>query len=170
MEKSRDGALTGQEPRQLVVFELADETYGVDIYQVREIIRVPDVTKIPKTPAFVEGVINLRGGVIPVLDLRRRFDMPSFDGSDDARIVIVELGQHLVGMRVDRVTEVLRVEAGRVEPPSPYVTSVDSRFVVGIARLGEELVILLDLDLLLHDDEKRQLGKMAETLVETSPS
>src|SRR5690625_5140003 len=100
MNETTAGTAAGEQ-RQLVVFELAEETYGVDIYQVREIIRVPQVTKVPQTPDFVEGVINLRGGVIPVLDLRRRFGIASQDASDDARIVIIELGEQLVGMRVD---------------------------------------------------------------------
>lgn len=145
------------EPRQLVVFELAGETYGVDIYQVREIIRVPELTKVPKTPDFIEGVINLRGGVIPVLDLRRRFGMVPRDTSADARIVIVELEDQLVGIRVDGVSEVLRAERSQIEPPSPYIISLDSQFVTGIARLDDKLIILLDLNLLLHREEKEQL-------------
>lgn len=145
------------EQRQLVAFELADETYGVDIYQVREIIRVPEVTRVPKAPDFVEGVINLRGGVIPVLDLRRRFGMEPLDGSDDARIIIVELGEQLVGMRVDGVSEVLRAEADQIEPPSPYIVNVESQFVTGIARVGDKLVILVDLNLILAREEKEQL-------------
>lgn len=152
---------TGQQ-RQLVVFDLGDEAYGVDIYQVREIIRVPDITRVPRTPDYVEGVINLRGGVIPVLNLRRRFDMGLEGASDDARIVIVELEDQLVGMRVDGVSEVLRIEGEQVEPPSPYIVNVDSQFVTGIARLDEQLVILLDLNRVLMRDEREQLQAVAE--------
>lgn len=158
------------DPRQLVVFELADETYGVDIYQVREIIRVPEVTRIPRTPDFVEGVINLRGGVIPVLDLRQRFGLPPRDASNDARIVIVELGDQRVGMRVDRVSEVLRAEGGQIEPPSPYIAGSDTRFVTGIARLGDALVILLDLNLILLKEEIEQISDVAETAAQSVPS
>lgn len=162
--------MRGDEPRQLVVFELADETYGVDIYQVREIIRVPNVTKIPRTPDFVEGVINLRGGVIPVLDLRQRFGLPPRDVSNDARIVIVELGDQRVGMRVDRVSEVLRAEAGQIEPPSPYIAGADTRFVTGIARLGDALVILLDLNLILLQEEMERIGEVADMLTGSAAS
>jgi len=156
-------ATAGSQTRQLVVFALAGETYGVDIYQVREIIRVPDVTKVPKTPDFIEGIINLRGGVIPVLDLRRRLGMDSRDVSREARIVIVELADELIGMRVDGVSEVLRIEAQQIEPPSPYIINIDSQFVSGIARLNERLIILLDLNMLLRSEDRAELRKAAET-------
>lgn len=148
------------QPRQLVVFTLAGETYGVDIYQVREIIRVPNVTKVPEAPDFIEGVINLRGGVIPVLDLRRRLGMENMEGTAASRIIIVELADALIGMRVDGVSEVLRVEAGQIEPPSPYIVDVDSQFVTGIARVGDNLILLLDLNRVLHPkglDQLRQI-------------
>lgn len=154
----------GAQTRQLVVFTLAGETYGVDIYQVREIIRVPDVTKVPKAPDFVEGVINLRGGVIPVLDLRRRFGMASQEASADARIVIVELADELIGMRVDGVSEVLRLDADKIEPPSPYIVNVDSQFVSGIARIDDHLILLIDLNLILHPEEQEELKDVALTL------
>lgn len=151
----------GSQSTQLVVFTLAGETYGVDIYQVREIIRVPDVTRVPNAPDYVEGIINLRGGVIPVLDLRRRFGMPPQDVSSDSRIVIVELADKLVGMRVDGVTEVLRIEATQIEPPSPYIVTIESQFVTGIARVNDNLILLMDLNLVLNPKEHDELQQIA---------
>jgi len=113
-EKEVAGSL---ESSQCVVFSLGDEWYGVDIFQVREIIRVPPVTKIPGAPYWAEGVINLRGGVIPVLDLRKRFGMPPGPEDADRRIVVVELGDQTIGIVVDGVSEVLEIEAGAIEPP-----------------------------------------------------
>src|ERR687888_2756041 len=105
--------------QQLVVFQLGAELYGVEIARVHEIIRLQAVTRVPRAPAFVEGVINLRGKVIPVVDLRRRFGLPPAEHTRASRIVVVELGDHVVGITVDGVSEVLRVDTATVEPPSP---------------------------------------------------
>src|SRR5690625_4204069 len=91
------------EYREVVVFSVADETYGVDIHQVREIIRVPEITRVPRTPDFVEGVVNLRGSVIPVLDLRKRFGFESISQNKEQRIVVLEMDDQIVGMIVDSV-------------------------------------------------------------------
>lgn len=158
----------GSHTRQLVVFSLAGALYGVDIAQVREIIRVPDITRVPKTADFVEGIINLRGGVIPVLNLRSRFKLAPDDAADEERIVIVELGGELIGIRVDGVSEVLRIDADLVEPPSQYIVNVDTQFVVGIARVEDDLIVLLDLKLLLRpseQDELRQATAVAARIV-----
>lgn len=155
-------AVSGSRTQQLVVFRVAGEAYGVDIYQVREIIRVPEITKVPKTPGYVEGIINLRGGVIPVLDLRRRLGMDSQGATRDARIVIVELAHQQVGMLVDGVSEVLRIEAEHIEPPSPYIASAEAQFVTGIARLNDALILVLDLNLLLEPAEQQQLRQVAQ--------
>jgi len=104
--------------RQLVVFSLGQESYGVDIYRVREIIRVPAITRVPRAPEYVEGVINLRGGVIPVIDLRKRFGMEKGEVTDERRIVVAELGSQTVGVIVDGVSEVLEVNEADIAPPS----------------------------------------------------
>ncbi|HLT57260.1 MAG: chemotaxis protein CheW [Limnochordales bacterium] len=154
----------GSGTHQLVVFKLAGESYGVDIYQVREIIRVPEITKVPQTPDFVEGIINLRGGVIPVLDLRRRLGMGAQDASRDARIVIVELGDQRVGMLVDGVSEVLRIGAEQIEPPSPYIMNADAQFVTGIARLQDALILVLDIHRLLNPAEQQEMKDLVEAV------
>ncbi|MFO7311277.1 MAG: chemotaxis protein CheW [Bacillota bacterium] len=152
--------------KQLVVFRLAGELYGVDIHQVREIIRVPEITRVPRTPDFVEGVINLRGSVIPVLDLRKRFGMPPGAADADRRIVVVEMGEQTLGVIVDAVSEVLRLEGDRIEPPSPYIVSLDTQYITGIARLDDRLVILLDLNRVLHDHERDELERLEERVAD----
>jgi len=155
-QRTTDVAMIGDE-RQLVVFQLGAELYGVEISRVHEIIRLQSVTRVPKAPGFVEGVINLRGKVIPVVDLRRRFGLPTADHTRASRIVVVELGDQVVGIVVDGVSEVLRVNTATVEPPSPVVAGIDSEYLHGIAKLTDRLVILLDLDRILARDERRAL-------------
>jgi purine-binding chemotaxis protein CheW len=154
--QAMDAANTGDE-QQLVVFELGAEFYGVEISRVHEIIRLQSVTHVPRAPSFVEGVINLRGKVIPVVDLRRRFGLPSGEHTRASRIVVLEIGDQVVGVIVDGVSEVLRVNTATVEPPSPVVAGIDSEYLQGIAKLPERLVILLDLDRVLAREERRAL-------------
>ena len=155
-----DLAASGDE-QQLVVFQLGAELYGVEIARVHEIIRLQTVTRVPHAPAFVEGVINLRGKVIPVVDLRRRFGLPLADHTRASRIVVVEIGDQVVGIVVDGVSEVLRVNKGTIEPPSPVVAGIESDYLHGIAKLPERLVILLNLDRVLARDERRALETAA---------
>jgi len=142
---------------QLVVFMLTKEHYGVRIAVVESIIKLQPITAVPCSPAFVEGVTNLRGRVLPVIDLRKRFGLPAGESTKDTRIVVVEMNGTLVGMIVDAVSEVLRVPAESVEPPSPIMTTVDSAFITGIAKVGERLIILLDLEKVLSPEEKADL-------------
>jgi purine-binding chemotaxis protein CheW len=151
---------TGEE-RQLVVFQLGAELYGVDIARVHEIIRLQSVTRVPGASSFVEGVINLRGKVIPVVDLRRRFGLTMADHTRASRIVVVEIGDQVVGIIVDGVSEVLRVPMSTLEPPSPVVAGIDSEYLHGIAKLPDRLVILLDLDRVLAREERRALETAA---------
>jgi len=136
--------------RQLVVFDLAGEAYGVNIGTVREIIRMQAVTHVPETPDFVEGVINLRGRVIPVVDLRKRFALATSEHTSDSRIVVVDIAGHDIGVIVDAVTEVLRVAGASIEPASALITTEDSYYMDGIAKIGDRLLILLDLDRVLQ--------------------
>ena len=142
---------------QLVVFMLAKEHYGMRIAVVESIIKMQPITAVPRAPVFVDGVTNLRGRVLPVIDLRKRFGLPAEESTKDTRIVVVEMNGTLVGMIVDAVSEVLRVPVESVEPPSPIVTTVDSAFITGIAKVGERLIILLDLEKVLSPEEKAAL-------------
>jgi purine-binding chemotaxis protein CheW len=142
-----------QSETQLVVFDLASEFYGVDIGDVREIIRMQNVTRVPGTPVYMEGVINLRGKVVPVVDLRKRLDLKVKQQTKESRIVVVDIGGKDVGVIVDGVTEVLRIPLASVEPPSQMIANSDSAYLRGIAKLGDKLVILLDLDKVLATTE-----------------
>lgn len=136
---------TTQSEQQLVVFDLAQEAYGVDIGTVREIIRMQDVTSVPHRPDYVSGVINLRGRITPVVDLRKRFDLTEQEITRDSRIVVVDIDGDDIGMIVDSVTEVLRISTTQIEPPSTMIAAGGSDYIVGIAKLEERLVLLLDL-------------------------
>jgi len=142
---------------QLVVFELANEHYGVDIAAVEGIIKMQSITRMPQSPEFVEGVTNLRGSVLPVIDLRKRFGHASREASKDTRIVVVDMDGTKVGIIVDAVSEVLRVPEETIEPTPPMVTTVDTSFIKGIAKLSERLVILLDLPKVLTMQERVDL-------------
>ena len=142
---------------QLVVFDLANEVYGVDISRVQEIIRMQAITRVPGAPPFVEGVINLRGKIIPVIDLHRRFGLQAAQPGKSSRIVVVETEGFVIGMIVDAVSEVLRVSPTCIEPPSPIVTGIDSDYIRGIAKIEGRLVILLRLDKVLTGEQMATL-------------
>lgn len=148
---------------QLVVFELANEHYGVDIGAVNTIIRMQEVTAIPRTPSFVEGVINLRGSIIPVIDLRKRFGLTVGETTKSSRIVVVEASGQMIGMVVDAVAETLRLTSDAIEPPSPLIASVDSEYLRGVGKHENRLVILLDLDKVLTCKELDSLAKVEKT-------
>lgn len=116
------------------------------------------ITRVPNVPAFIEGVTNLRGRVIPVLDLRRRFGLAATPPTRQSRIVVAELGSHAVGLIVDGVSEVLRVPANAVEPPSALVTTAESTYLRGVAKLEDRLVLLLDLTRILTSSEQGDLA------------
>lgn len=148
---------TALDDEQVVVFDVFNEAYAVNIARVHEIIRLQQITVIPGAPACVEGVINLRGKVIPVLDLRKRFSLHVSEHTRASRIVVVEINGQTLGLIVDGVSEVLRVAPDRIEPPSPLVTGIDSRYLRGIAKLDDRLIVLLDLDQVLSPVEQQQI-------------
>lgn len=131
---------------QLVSFTLAKELYGIEITKVREIILITDITRIPETPAFLKGLINLRSTVIPVVDLRVRFGLPEADLSDDSRIMVLQAQGKTIGIVVDAVSEVLRVKHDQIAPPPPTVAGLGRDYLNGLVKLDERLLILLDID------------------------
>jgi len=145
---------------QFVVFKLGNEEYGVPITQVKEINRLTATTKVPRSPVFVEGIINLRGQIIPIIDMKKRFDLPLTEYTGDARIIVIQVGDHTFGVEVDSVSEVLRINSSSIEPAPHIVCGIDSRYITGVAKVGQRLLILLDLDKLLSDEEKMQLQGM----------
>ncbi len=145
---------------QLVTFRLGTEEYSLDILSVQEIIRHMHLTKVPRTPDFVEGVINLRGRVIPVLDLRKRFGLPSDEKTNETRIIVVEVEGKTVGLKVDAVSEVLRLPAAAVEPPPSLIAGIESEYIKGVGKLDGRLIILLDVAKILTRSEKDALGNV----------
>jgi purine-binding chemotaxis protein CheW len=143
--------------RQLVVFCLAGETYGIDISSVHEIIRMQTITEVPRTPDFVEGVINLRGRIVPVMDLRKRFGLHLGEKTANSRVIVVEVNGVTVGMIVDAVSEVLRLPEASIEPPPPMFTGVDVAYLQGVGKWQERLIILLNLDKVLYAQEQHTL-------------
>lgn len=145
---------------QLVTFSIGEEEFGVNILKVQEINRTMEITKVPRAPEFVEGVINLRGKVIPIIDLRRRFGLISKPEDKDTRIIVIEINNVIVGFVVDAVSEVLRIPASTVEPPPPVVAGVESDYVSGVGKLKDRLLIMLDLDKILSTEDMDMLSAM----------
>ena len=139
---------------QLVTFKVGGEEFGLDVFSVHEILRWQGVTPVPRAPAFVEGVLDVRGAVVPVIDLRRRFEVPQYGHDDETRIVLVEFGGERLGLVVDAVTEVLRAPETAISAPPAYIKGLAAEFVRGIVRLEGRLVILLDLDRILSSEER----------------
>lgn len=149
---------------QLVAFQLSTEEYGVPIIQVEEIIRLPEITRIPNMPNFIEGVINLRGRIIPVVDLRKRFKLEEKEKDEKSRIIIGRITvspekqeEQSVGLIVDSVTEVLRVNKEMIEPIPPTISYIDTQYLHGVVKLENRLIILLDLPKVLTELEKETL-------------
>ena len=138
---------------QLVSFKIGDEEFGVDILSVQEINRMSQITKVPNTPDFIEGVINLRGRVIPVIDLRVKLGMPRKDHDKNTRIVVVELKGQTIGFIVDEVNEVLRIPKEITEAPPNMVGGVNCDYITAIGKLEDRLLILLDLGKILSTSE-----------------
>jgi purine-binding chemotaxis protein CheW len=155
------GAARSAAELQIVVFELAEERYGLDIAAVYEIIRHQPITAVPQAPAFVEGVINLRGKIIPVVDLRQRFAFAASTLTKASRIVVCEAAGTTVGLVVDGVSEVLMVPGEAIEPTPGVAAGADAAYLRGIAKLGERLIILLELDGLFGEADAAALADVA---------
>jgi purine-binding chemotaxis protein CheW len=156
---SQGSAQGHQNLLQLVSFHVGGEEFGLDILRVQEIIRVQQLTRVPNSPDFVEGVINLRGKVIPVIALRKRFGLEQAVNDKQTRIVVVEVKGAILGFMVDSVSEVLRIPGETVEPP-PRLGKVEREYVSGVGKLDDRLLILLDVDRLMSDSEEK-LGALA---------
>lgn len=142
---------------QLVSFHLADESYGIEITKVREIILMGEITRIPHTPDFVKGLINLRSTVIPVIDLRIRFGLPEAELTGESRIMVINVRGKTIGIIVDAVSEVLRISNNQIAPPPPTVAGLGREYLTGLVRLEEQLLILLDIDKLLGQEDTAAL-------------
>lgn len=138
---------------QLVSFNIGSEEFGVDILKVQEINRMVEITRVPQAPHYVEGVINLRGKVIPIVDLRKRFNLEVKEYDKNTRIVVVDISGNIMGMVVDSVSEVLRLPSNTIEPPPEIVASINSEYIKGVAKLEDRLLIFLDLSKVIDVNE-----------------
>ncbi len=143
---------------QLVSFKLGKEEFGVDILKVQEIIKLIEITAVPNAPKFVEGVINLRGRVIPIIDLRIRLGMERKDLDNKSRIIVVEIDNKTIGFIVDEVNEVLRIPTNIIEPPPDMVIGIDTDYIIAVGKLEDRLLILLDLEKVLTTNEKEVIS------------
>jgi purine-binding chemotaxis protein CheW len=144
-----------------LTFLLDGEEYGLEILKVREIIGIMDITKVPQTPDFVQGVINLRGKVIPVIDLRSKFGLQRTEYNDQTCIIVVDVGM-LMGIIVDTVQEVHDIPTANIEPPPSLGASVDTSFILGMGKVKEDVKILLDIDKVLTAEELVEITKTIE--------
>ena len=147
---------------QVVGFRIGDETFGVRIASVREIVRVPEITSVPNAQETIEGVINLRGKIIPVIDLRKRFGQTEIQSDKKNRILVVELGTKLVGLIVNSASEVLKIPPSEIESPGSVFADGESSYVTGVGKLKGRLIILLDITKLLHRPDFKKLEEAAE--------
>src|ERR1700682_532840 len=147
---------------QIVGFRIGNETYGVRIAAVREIVRVPEITSVPSAPDIIEGVINLRGKIIPVMDLCKRFGQADVPRDKKTRILVVELENRLLGLIVNAASEVLKIPPADIEAPGTVFAEGESGYVMGVGKLKGRLIILLDIAKLLHRPEFKPLEEAAE--------
>jgi purine-binding chemotaxis protein CheW len=147
---------------QLVSFMLADEEYGVEVLKVREIIRMPTITKMPNVPQHVEGIINLRGKVIPIISMRRRFGLMENENNSNTRIIIMDVVGSLTGFIVDAVSEVIRIHSSEIQPPPSMVLSggIGQEFITGVFNHTDRLLIIMDIDRMFSEDERESFGEI----------
>lgn len=154
---------------QLVGFKVGREFFGVPITSVKEIIRMPEITPVPDTVDFVEGVINLRGRIVPVIDMRKRLGLPLDESLKEdqrkmSRVLILELGGKIVGLIVDAASEILKLSEEAVEPPPELVSSIGAEYVTGVGKLSDKLIVLLDLTRLLSIEDMKKVEVMHKRL------
>jgi len=148
---------------QVVGFRIGRETFGLPISIVREIVRVPEITSVPNAPDYIEGVINLRGRIIPIVDLRKRFGEKSFEPNKKNRIVVVELESRAIGLIVNSASEVLRIPPSEIEEPHNVFKEGELNYITGVGKLNGRLVILLDLNKILQRGELTRIEEFAES-------
>ncbi len=140
--------------KQFVIFKLGDQKYCVDIMYVGGITEYKGATKVPEAPYFIEGVINLRGSIIPIVNLKRRFGIPDTKAAEDCRVVLFNLEGMEIGFLVDEANQVIKIDASDIDPTPDILKGQDKAYIDGVGKVGEEIVILLDLAKVLTDTER----------------
>jgi purine-binding chemotaxis protein CheW len=168
----QSGRTTADKEGKYLTFALGPEEYGLEILKVREIIGYMDITAVPRTPAYVKGVINLRGQVIPVVDLRSKFDMEVAEKTEQTCIIFVEIthgdSRISTGIVVDRVSEVLDIAGDNIEPAPEFGSAVETNFILGMGKIGDTVKILLDIDKVLCSDDLAGIHQQ-ETVASNEP-
>ena len=163
----REGS--AEEMRQLISFTVGAEEYGLELLRVKEVIRMRQITWLPKAPSCVKGIINLRGDVVPIIDLRDRFGLQASEHTAMTRVIVVEVEGRLVGVVVDSASQVVRVPADQFDPPPPMLGKTAQGFITGVGKLQEKLIITIDVDKILSSDEMSQIAGSLEG-VEKEPA
>jgi len=160
MDALKDRVDTRGELRQFISFSVGEEEYGLELLRVKEVIRVREITWLPKAPSFVKGIINLRGDVIPIIDLRDKFGLQAKEDTAMTRVIVVEVEGKLMGMVVDAASQVVRIPADQIDPPPPVFGGRAQDFITGVGKLEDKLIILLNTDAILTAEERTQLGSL----------
>ena len=157
-----------EEVRQFISFSVGEEEYGLELLRVKEVIRVREITWLPKAPSCVKGIINLRGDVIPIIDLRDKFGLESREVTAQTRVIVVEIEGRLTGLVVDSASQVVRIPSDQVDPPPQVLGRFSQELITGVGKIDDTLVILLNPDSILTVDEKMALSSIdAATSVST---
>jgi len=160
MDALKDRVDTRGELRQFISFSVGEEEYGLELLRVKEVIRVREITWLPKAPSFVKGIINLRGDVIPIIDLRDKFGLEAAEATAMTRVIVVEVDGKLMGMVVDSASQVVRIPADQIEPPPPVFGGFSKEFITGVGKIDDKLIVLLNIDAVLTAEERTQLGAL----------
>jgi purine-binding chemotaxis protein CheW len=150
------------EMKQLISFTVGAEEYGLELLRVKEVIRMRQITWLPKAPPCVKGIINLRGDVIPIVDLRERFGLAAQEQTAITRVIVVEVEGRMVGMVVDSASQVVRIPADQFDPPPTVMGQVSRDFVTAVGKMGEKLIIMIDVDRVLSTEEMNQIAGSLE--------
>ncbi|HHY90987.1 MAG TPA: chemotaxis protein CheW [Clostridiales bacterium] len=146
--------------KQYVVFKLAGEDYGVDIMNVKEICEYKESIKIPNAPSFVDGIINLRGDITPIINLKKRFRLEDQGITSDTRIIVINIQNKQVGFIVDEASQVLRISEENIEPAPELVVGIDKKYIEGVGKLDERIIIILNLEHILSEEEKKEIQQI----------
>ncbi len=147
---------------KFLTFICGDEVYGIEILKVREIIKLMDITTVPRTPDYLKGVINLRGKVIPIINLRSKFSMPEVEHTQETCIIVVEVNKTSIGIIVDSVSEVSNIDSEEIEETPHLGQDIDTNFILGLGKTKEMIVILLDIEQVLSSEDLETVGQLAE--------
>ncbi len=147
---------------KFLTFVLSDEEYGIEILKVREIIGLMDITTVPQTPDHMKGVINLRGKVIPVIDLRMKFSMPEEEHTQETCVIVVEVNGTSIGIIVDSVSEVSDINGGEIEDAPKFGQGIDTSFIIGLGKVKDKIIIMLDIDAVLSTDDMEMVEELSK--------